>query len=83
MTKEVKLVHFTIVDGTEAQIKSLCTALATIKKKLDFELEFLVTNDKIELSSVSTFIKQLIELYNREEKKLTTLKESIKNGKNK
>ena len=61
--KEVKLVHFTVVDGSEEQVKALTIAVNDIKEKLPFKLEFLVTNDRIELHSVKYLLDELYKLY--------------------
>ena len=44
-------------------------ALQILKQKLDFDVEFLVTNEIIELQDVKKIIKELYELYNLEKQK--------------
>jgi len=73
MSKDTKLVHFSIVDGTQEQIKALSMALKGFKKSLPFDIEFLVTDNRVELHSVKYLIDELYTLY----------KEMNKNGKKK
>ena len=58
-----KLVHFTVVVGTEEEIKALGTVLGEMKQKLPFEIEFLVTNDRIQLTDLKFLLAELIKLY--------------------
>lgn len=69
MAKDTKLVHFTIIDGTAEEAKELSVQLKKIKEKLSYDIEFLITNDKIESVSVETLLKSLMELYKREKVK--------------
>jgi len=66
MSKDTKIVHFQVVAGEPHQIKALSQALSELKKKLDFDIEFLVSNDKIQLRDVKYLIKELYELYHQE-----------------
>jgi len=67
MTK--RLVQFTIIDGTEEDIRNLSTALGKMKDRLG-EVEFIVTNERI----IARDVKELvIELYQKE-KELIELK---------
>ena len=67
MTK--RLVQFTIIDGTEEDIRNLSIALGKIKEKLG-DIEFIVSNERI----IARDVKELvIELYQRE-KELIELK---------
>ena len=61
--KDIKLVHFTIMDGNEEQIRALGKAINNIKERLPFDIEFLITNDKIELHSVKYMIDELYKIY--------------------
>ena len=69
MAKDTKIIHFTIVDGTVEEVQELKKVLATIKDKLSYDIEFLITNDKVESMSVTNLIKSLTELYKREKVK--------------
>ena len=73
MAKDTHLVHFTIIDGNKKDLKSLGEELAKIKKKLTFDMEFLVTNDRIELHDVKFLINELYVLY-KKAKKLKEIK---------
>ena len=66
MGKDTKLVHFSIVGGTDKEIRALGIALNKLKSKLPMDIQFLVTNDKIELHSVKYLINELIKLYRQE-----------------
>ena len=68
MSKETKIVHFTIIDGNNEDIQSLGEQLQKVKNKLPFEMEFLITNDRIQLNSVDYLLKELIILYKRKKK---------------
>ena len=64
MSKETKLIQIVVVDGEAAQIAGLMKELKKIKSKLDFDAEFLITNDKVRFQDVKTMIKELYKLYN-------------------
>lgn len=66
MSKETKLVQFIIADGNEEQVKALTRALSNIKSKLPFDVEFLVTNDKVKMRDVKYLITELYQLYKKE-----------------
>ena len=66
MSKETKLVQFRILDGTEEEVALLAKALKTIKKKLPINMEFLVTNDRVELRDIKYLINELYTLYKLE-----------------
>ena len=63
MSKDTKLVHFTITNGTTDEIKALSIALKNIKDNINFDMEFLVTNQRVELHDVKYLIKELYKLY--------------------
>lgn len=65
MKKETKIVHVQIVDGEPAQLKALRDNLKILKKKLDFNIEFLITNDKIKMRDVKYLLKELYSLYKK------------------
>lgn len=58
-----KIVHVKIIDGDETQIKGLLDFLKKSKKSEEYE--FLVTNEKIEISDVRNLIDSLYSLYNK------------------
>jgi len=79
MAKDTKLIHFTIADGTPEQIKALSDELNKISEKLDFDIQFLVSNDKIAMRDVKTLIEELYHLY-KQEKKLKQIKKKKNDG---
>ena len=66
ISKETKLVQFRILDGTEEEVTLLTEALKNIKKKLPINIEFLVTNDRVELRDIKYLINELYTLYKLE-----------------
>ena len=62
---DVKLVHFTILDGSMEEIEQFTIALNKIKKQLPFRVEFLVTNERVELVSLKYLFAELIRLYKK------------------
>jgi len=66
MSKDTKIIHVKILDGKKEHIEALLPRFAELKEKLNFDAEFLVTNDKIELASVKTLIQELYDLYNKQ-----------------
>jgi len=79
MAKDTKLVHFAVVDGTPEQIAALSKELSKMSDNLDFDLQFLVSNDKIVMRDVKTLIEELYTLY-KQEKKLKKIKSKKKGG---
>jgi hypothetical protein len=72
MEDDVKILHITVVDGTYEQIEALTLELKKLKEKLPYKVEFLVTTDKVELTSVKYLLDELYKLY----KNYKTIKES-------
>ena len=68
MAKDTKLIHFTVIDGTQEEVAELKKELAKLKDKLSYDLEFLITNDRIESMSVDRLLKSLIDLYKKDKK---------------
>jgi len=68
MSKDTKIVQVVVVDGEPKQLLALRDELNKIKKKLDFNAEFLITNDKIRFQDVKTMINELYNLYKLGEK---------------
>ena len=69
MSEDTKIIQVIVVDGEPEQIKVLMTELKKLKKKLSFDAEFLVTNDKIKFQDVKVMIKELYKLYKLGEEK--------------
>ena len=67
MSKKSKQVHFSIIDGTDAEIRALGIALSKMKDKLPSDIEFLITNDKIEAHSVKYLLQELIKIYKKQD----------------
>jgi len=63
MTKDTKIIHVQVVEGTQEQIGVLGKALKELKDKLPFDVEFMVTNDAIQLRDVKYLIDELYTLY--------------------
>jgi len=61
--KQPMLVHVAVIEGTEDSVKTLTKALKPLKDK--YNIDFLVTNDKIQLRDVKTLIEELYILYKR------------------
>jgi hypothetical protein len=68
MSRETRLIHFTIIDGTIDEIKELKQQLSKIGKKLSYDLEFIITNDKIESIPLERMLKSLMDLYKQKKK---------------
>ena len=72
MSKDTKIVHFVVIDGNDLQIKALAIALSEMRERLqekvDFNIEFLITNDKYQLRDVKYLINELYKLYKMERK---------------
>jgi len=68
MGKDTKLVFFQVVEGTKEDIDALGRALRGLKDKLPYDIEFLVGNEKVNLSDVKYLLKELYALYNKEKK---------------
>jgi len=75
MTDKAKLIHVTIFDSDINQVNELKKYLTKLKETLPFEVEFLVTNDKVELRDIKVLINELYNLYKRD-KKLKETKQS-------
>jgi len=74
---EYKLVHFTILDGNEDEIKSFAGELNKWKKKRGIDYDFLVTNDRYQLTDVKYLLNELYRLY----KNFKAVKDGEKNAK--
>jgi len=63
MAKDTKIIQVVVVDGEPEQIKALSVHLQKLRKKLDFDAEFIITNDKIRFRDVKWMIDELYKLY--------------------
>lgn len=68
MSKDTKIVHFTIVDGTEDEVTALGNLLKNMKDKLPFDIEFLITNERVQMHDVKYLIAHLYKLYKMDKK---------------
>ena len=67
MGKDTKIVHAQMINGNKEDIKNLGMALNELTKQLDMDVEFLVTNDQVQIRDVKYLIDELYALYKREE----------------
>ena len=58
-----KVIHVKIIDGDETQIRRVVDFLKN--SDLDKEYEFLVTNEKIEITDIKNLIDSLYSLYQK------------------
>ena len=77
MGKDTKIVHVTVVDGEQKMIIALAEHLGQLKKDKELDVEFLITNDKIQLRDVKYLIDELYVLY----KKYKSVAENMNKGK--
>ena len=68
ISAETKIVYFQIIDGTQENVEELTKALIELKKKLSYDIEFLVGNEKVQLVDVRFLLKELLKLYKMEKK---------------
>ena len=66
-----------MINASGDDIAKFATALGELKQNIDMDIEFVVTNDQIQLRDVKYLIKELYELYRREEK-ITEAKKNTK-----
>ena len=67
---EKKIVHVKIIDASEEDVKSMASFMKQLKDQLPYEIEFLITNEKIEMQSIKHLIKELYTIYKLEKKLL-------------
>ena len=67
MTDVPKLAYFTIIDGTQKDIEALSKGLSEIQKKVP-HIEFLVSNDKVQLTDLKYLLAELYKLYKQYKK---------------
>jgi hypothetical protein len=63
MGKNTKIVHFQMLGGSQKELMMLATELRKLKDKTELDIEFLVTNERIELHSVKYLLDELYKLY--------------------
>lgn len=63
--KQIRLVHFTIVDGSVEDIKNLGDALNEAIQKYNLPFQALVTNQRIELTDTKFLLDNLYTLYKK------------------
>lgn len=72
MSKEVKIVHVQVIDGDENDIKVVGETLKKFKEQLQdsigYDIEFLISNDRVEIRDVRSLIKELMVLYKKQQK---------------
>lgn len=68
MASDTKIIYVQMIDGTPEEIKQFGESLQKLKDKFPYEVEFLITNDKIQLHDVKYLLNELIKLYKREKK---------------
>ena len=82
--KETKLLHLQVVGGDDPDfIKLLGKHLNKIKENLNkqnfpYNLEFIITTERIELHSVKYLIDELYSLYKKEQKILDIKRKALK-----
>lgn len=57
-----KVIHIKIIGGTQADVVSIGSAFQEFKKKLPFEVEAFVTDDRVELRDVDALLRELWKL---------------------
>jgi len=66
MKDKTKILHIKVMDGTKEDIASLRKSLIefkeNIKNKLPYDIEFLITNQIIELTDINNLIIELYKL---------------------
>jgi hypothetical protein len=69
---ESKLVHITVFNGDVESVKQLKKELSKIKEKIP-DMEFLITNENVEIHDIKHLVSSLYDLYKKfkkdEEKK--------------
>ena len=65
MGKDTRILHIRVANGKHEDIKAVRDAIQILKEKLDFDVEFLITNEVIELTDVKVMIEELYKLYSQ------------------
>jgi len=66
MGKDTKIVHVAVVDGEPEMIRKLAEHLRVLKESNDLDIEFIITNDKVEVRDVKYLLEELIKVYKKE-----------------
>lgn len=82
--KQTKIIHVQVIDGDQEEVEAIGKSLNEFKEKiednLDYELEFLLTNDRIELQDVRAMIENLMTLYKKQQKWYEQIEKSRENS---
>jgi len=66
---ETKIIHITIHGGDEKYIKEVASAFEEFKKQDRFkDVEFFITNERIEIHDINNLMKELYNLYKKVKK---------------
>lgn len=66
MAKDTKLLFINVIDGSEKDIRALTNEMSKIKNKLPYDIEFVISNDNIQLITVKQLLKEIAALYKKE-----------------
>jgi len=65
-----KIVHIKILDASKEDIESMISVMKELKKQLPYDIEFFITNEKIEMQSIKSLINELYTIYKLEQQLL-------------
>lgn len=63
MGKDTKIVHFKMIGGSPEDLNALGLQLKQMVDKTGLDIEFLVSNERVELTSVKYLLRELYKLY--------------------
>ena len=66
MAKDTKIVQVLIVDASVNDLKAMKDALDKLKEKLPYDVEFLITNQEVQLRDMKYLLDSLYTLYKKE-----------------
>jgi len=71
MVKETKIVQVKVTDASPEDVEAMVKAFSTISDKLPYDIEFIVTNEKLDIHDIAHLINELYDLYkkSKEDKK--------------
>jgi hypothetical protein len=81
MGKDTKIVHVAVLDGEPEMIRALGTHLGKMKEENNLDVEFLITNDKVQLRDVKFLIDELYILYKKNKEVIEKIENKGKNEK--